>query len=128
MCTILTDLHQLDTQWFLQDNSTINHYEGPSEYKPLKFYKDAELAVPKQAVSAWAGIHPESNNHVPLFVFDATLASRADAPAASAGSAPFDCPHNILMQAALGSQQGHICSAAVLGLMQQYASYAQMKL
>lgn len=55
----------------------------------------------------------------------ATLALRADALAVFAVSAVVGCPQTILTQAALGSQQGHMRSAAVLGVMQQYAASTQ---
>lgn len=75
-------------------------------------------------MTAWAGIYPKCNDRVAQFAFDATstLAFKADALAVTAVSAAVGCPQNILMQAALGSQHRHMCTAALFGLMQQYAS------
>lgn len=93
-----------------------------SEYRPLREFSDLDLPIPKQVMTARAGTYADHNKHVQQLAVDATLAFRTNVLAASAVSAATGCPRHILMQAALGSQQGHMCSTAVLGLMQQYGS------
>lgn len=79
------------------------------------FLSDLDRPVPKQAMTAWAGIHADYNNQVAHLACDATttVAFRADALAVSAVSAATGCRRNSLMQAALGSQQRILGSAPV---------------
>ena len=92
----------------------------------MHMFPDLERVIPQQPVTAWAGVYAHDNKCVPQLALDATLAVKANALAASAVLAAIGCPRHILMQAAVGSHQGHVHSIAFLGLMQQYGIFSQM--
>ena len=69
-------------------------------------------------MTTWAGIYGDHNNNVPQFASDATSTVAATG-----------CPQNVIMHAVLpimhavlpvDRRQGHVCSTAVHGLMQQF--------